>query len=59
MLELKWTHVEKVVARKAFDQALHRELCEVIRRTKEMAGAASERPIFELGELVEGAPSGD
>jgi hypothetical protein len=42
MRDLKWSRSEKVVARRAFDQALERELQDLIRQAKEMAGSADE-----------------
>jgi hypothetical protein len=42
MRDFKWSRSEKVVARRAFDQALNRELCELIRQAKEMAALANE-----------------
>lgn len=35
--DLKWSHAEKLIARKAFDLALRRELEEVIRKAKDRA----------------------
>jgi hypothetical protein len=37
MRQLKWSPTEKVIARKAFDAALQRELASVIRKAKDMA----------------------
>lgn len=37
MRDLKWSHAEKVIARKAFTRALEREFEVVIRETNEMA----------------------
>jgi hypothetical protein len=37
MHDLKWSPTEKVVARRAFDQALQLELKDVIAATKNMA----------------------
>jgi hypothetical protein len=42
MRELKWSPSEKVVARRAFDQALNAELGELIRQAKEMAAIVDE-----------------
>jgi hypothetical protein len=36
--DLKWSHTEKQIARKAFELALDREFRSVIRRAKDMAG---------------------
>ena len=49
MRGLKWSAAEKVIARKAFEQALLREFEAVIRETKERA-AKIEQPA-ELWEL--------
>ena len=38
MRDLKWSHAEKAIARKAFDLALQRELEAVIREAKKMVG---------------------
>jgi Photoprotection regulator fluorescence recovery protein len=45
----KWSQVEKSIARKAFERALHHELSEVIHKTKQMA-ATIEQP-SDLWEL--------
>src|ERR1039457_845836 len=42
MHELKWSHAEKKVARRAFDQALARELETVLRESKEIAAKIEE-----------------
>jgi hypothetical protein len=47
--DLKWSHTEKSIARKAFERALGREFEAVIRTTKEMAGKI-EQPA-DLWEL--------
>ena len=39
MRDLKWSQSEKAIARKAYKQALERELAVMIRKTKQMAGA--------------------
>ena len=49
MFELKWSHAEKVIARKAFDFALRNELQTTIREAKERAAKISEPA--ELWEL--------
>src|SRR5260370_2284760 len=49
MREMKWSHAEKIIARKAFDQALDREFEVVIREAKQMAGRI-EQP-SDLWEL--------
>jgi Photoprotection regulator fluorescence recovery protein len=43
MRDLKWSHAEKTIARKAFNQALAREFEAVIREAKQMA-AKIEQP---------------
>jgi hypothetical protein len=42
MHDLRWSPTEKVVARKAFDQALQLELKDVIAETKNMAAKIKE-----------------
>jgi hypothetical protein len=42
MRDFKWSRAEKIVARRAFEQALDRELHEFIRQAKEMAANANE-----------------
>jgi hypothetical protein len=49
MRDMKWSHAEKIIARKAFDQALDREFEVVIREAKQMAGRI-EQP-SDLWEL--------
>jgi hypothetical protein len=49
MRDMKWSHAEKIIARKAFDQALEREFEVVIREAKQMA-ARIEQP-SDLWEL--------
>ena len=44
MRELKWSRTEKIIARRAFDQALSREQGELIRQAKEMAADAKHGP---------------
>jgi len=44
MLELKWSHAEKAIARRAFDKALGDELGAVIREAKSRAGAIKDAP---------------
>jgi hypothetical protein len=43
MRDLKWSQAEKIIARKAFDHALRRELEEIFQKTKQMA-AKIEQP---------------
>lgn len=42
MRDLRWSQAEKAIARKAFDQALKKELAGIIRRVKEMAQSIEE-----------------
>ena len=49
MRDLKWSQSEKIVARRAFDQALNMELQQLIRKAKEMAAAVEQAS--ELWEL--------
>jgi Photoprotection regulator fluorescence recovery protein len=42
MRSLKWSGAEKVIARRAFDHALHQDLDAVIRQAKKMAGRIEE-----------------
>lgn len=42
MRDFKWSRAEKLVARRAFDQAIDREMRELIRQTREMAALANE-----------------
>jgi photoprotection regulator FRP-like protein len=49
MRDMKWSQAEKIIARKAFDQALDREFEVVIREAKQMAGRI-EQP-SDLWEL--------
>jgi hypothetical protein len=44
MHELKWSHAEKTVARRAFDKALGKELEALIREAKSRAGRIEEPP---------------
>ncbi len=44
MYDLKWSHAEKTIARKAFDKALGNELETVIREAKSRAGAIKDAP---------------
>ncbi len=47
--DLMWSRSEKVIARKAFDAALKRELQDVMRRTKQMANQIKEpADVWEL-----------
>jgi Photoprotection regulator fluorescence recovery protein len=49
MRDLKWSPSEKIIARKAFDQALTAELRDVVQRAKQIAAAVEEPS--ELWEL--------
>lgn len=49
MFDFKWSHAEKVVARRAFDQALHNELQATIKEAKVRAAKVSKPD--ELWEL--------
>jgi len=42
MYDLKWSHAEKAIARRAFDKALGNELEAVIREAKSRAGAIND-----------------
>ena len=54
MRELEWSRTEKIVARRAFDQASSRELSELIRQAKEMAPSAKHGPdLWKLEEWLE------
>jgi hypothetical protein len=44
MRELVWSRTEKIVARRAFDQGLSREVSELVRQFKEMAANAKDGP---------------
>lgn len=44
MYELKWSHAEKTIARRAFDKALGNELEAVIREAKSRADAIKDAP---------------
>lgn len=44
--DLKWSHVEKSIVRKAFDCTVDREFEAVIRNTKEMAGKIKRGEIW-------------
>jgi hypothetical protein len=44
MDELKWSHAEKIVARRAFDKALGNELEALIQEAKSRAGAIKDAP---------------
>jgi Photoprotection regulator fluorescence recovery protein len=46
---LKWSSAEKVIARKAFEHALHKDLEAIIRQAKKMAGRIEHRS--DLWEL--------
>jgi hypothetical protein len=60
MRELVWSRTEKIVARRAFDQGLSREVSELVRQFKEMAANAKDGPdLWKVGGLAEGAPSRD
>lgn len=58
--DLKWSHAEKIVARKAFNQALEREFEVVISEAKRMA-AKIEQPsdLWEAGSLSDRQPQRD
>jgi Photoprotection regulator fluorescence recovery protein len=49
MRDGKWSHAEKIVARKAFEQALYREGRDLIREAKNRAAAVEE--VSELWQL--------
>ena len=49
MRDLKWSPSEKIIARKAFDQALVAELRDVVQRAKQIAAEVKEPS--ELWEL--------
>ena len=49
MRDLKWSPSEKIIARKAFDQALAAELRDVVQRAKQIAAEVKEPS--ELWEL--------
>jgi hypothetical protein len=61
MYELKWSHAEKTVARRAFDLALgRRELEAIILETKKKG--SEDRGTLRVvgpGKLVDGASAGD
>ena len=44
MYDLKWSHAEKTIARRAFDKALGNELEAVIREAKSRADAIKDAP---------------
>jgi hypothetical protein len=44
MRELEWSRTEKIIARRAFDQGLSREVSELVRQFKEMAANAKDGP---------------
>jgi hypothetical protein len=44
MRELEWSRTEKIVARRAFDLGLSREVSELVRQFKEMAANAKDGP---------------
>jgi hypothetical protein len=49
MLDLKWSHTEKVVARRAFDLALQREFASLVREVKQRASRIqSPKDLWEL-----------
>jgi hypothetical protein len=49
MLDLKWSHSEKVVARRAFDLSLQRELDSLIREVKQRASRIeSPKDLWDL-----------
>jgi Photoprotection regulator fluorescence recovery protein len=49
MHDLKWSHSEKIVARRAFDEALHTESQDLIREAKYRAATVED--ISELWQL--------
>jgi hypothetical protein len=54
MHELKWSHAEKIVARRAFDKALGAELEALIREVKSRTAR-----IEEFGKLADRTSAGD
>lgn len=58
--DLKWSHAEKTIARRAFTRALEREFEVVIREAKEMAGKI-EQPsdLWDLESYLTQKPQGD
>jgi hypothetical protein len=53
MYELKWSHAEKTVARRAFDLALGRELEAIILETKKRAAKIAETAqLWDLGNWL-------
>ena len=52
-----WSRSEKIIARKAFDAALGRELHEVIQEAKQMASQIQQSSdLWELGTLPDSTP---
>jgi hypothetical protein len=51
MYELKWSHAEKVVARRAFDKALGEELEALIRKAKSRAAGSRNRLICGIWKI--------
>ena len=49
MRDWRWSHAEKIVARQAFEQALHTEGRELIREAKDRAATVEE--VSELWQL--------
>ena len=53
MNDLKWSQTEKAVARKAFNQAVERELEAIIHKTKQMASSIeSPSQLWELEDYL-------
>ena len=50
MRDWRWSQAEKIVARQAFEQALHTEGRELIREAKDRAATVEE--VSELWQLV-------
>lgn len=51
--EFKWSQAEKIVARRAFDQALKREFDQLIAKTKRRAGEIEQiADVWSLAEYV-------
>ena len=47
---LRWSDAEKKIARRVFDQALHRELDEVIHQVKQMARDDLQRGLVSFDQ---------
>ena len=53
MFDLKWSHAQKVIARQAFDLALHNELQNTMREAKDRAAKINEpAQLWELEEWL-------